>query len=232
MQRTIAHIVADIHPALQEAATSFISDISLLALPLSLENETLRPLPPVQIEDTNASTQNSLNLLEDVLHSRISLYLLLRHDDSIFVITFVPYRAPEDQRTLYLHHRYKVVKVLGEPYFKRSLICKEIGEITDVRSWDERDRQELLNDTKENINTCSDSHEGDVSVRDVGYNKNKCRLCDRRMKNKITSEALEALETLDKAGACVQIVSSHPMLDQLPSLLTLTVSQCRPCLGP
>ena len=86
-----------------------------------------------------------------------------------------------------------------------SLICKEIGEITDARSWVERDA--LTNETEAEEKPCGDSHDHDGNTTDIGYKKNQCRLCDRRMKNKITDEALAALGKLKNEGDCVQIVS-------------------------
>jgi twinfilin-like protein len=78
------------------------------------------------------------------------------------------------------------------------VICKEIGEVTDARSWEERDTEKHL-------------HAGIVLI-DAGYKKNKCRLCDRRMKNKISPEALEAFTKLEVAGTAVQIVPYHIIL--------------------
>jgi hypothetical protein len=42
---------------------------------------------------------------------------------------------------------------------------------------------------------------------DLGYKQNKCRLCGRRMKNKIAPEALEGLKSLNTSGTMVQLVS-------------------------
>lgn len=87
-----------------------------------------------------------------------------------------------------------------------SLICKEIGEVTDVRSWIERDAHQQENPIEEHVGVCEAAQEHNKVAKDLGYKKNKCRLCDRRMKNKITDGAFEALSGLDKAGDCVQIV--------------------------
>ncbi|KAJ4315614.1 Twinfilin-1 [Neodidymelliopsis sp. IMI 364377] len=191
-----------ISPAVEGAFAAFISDVSLLALPMSFESGILQALPSVQTEEKSASFQNNLNLLDDVLQPQTTLYLLVRRNNQIFAITFVPHRAPEDQKELYLRHRNVLVENLGEEHFKKNLICKEIGEITDARSWTERDEDHSANGTEEDTSVCNESHD----AKDAGYKKNKCRLCDRRMKNKITDEALTALKTLNNEGTCVQIL--------------------------
>ncbi|KAJ4369445.1 Twinfilin-1 [Didymella sp. IMI 355093] len=56
------------------------------------------------------------------------------------------------------------------------------------------------------MDACDGSHEGtNVRIEDLGHKKNKCRLCDRRMKNKITDEAWAALRKLEDKGDLVQI---------------------------
>lgn len=127
-------------------------------------------------------------------------------------ITYVPYLAKEQQRSYFLEHRYELVRQLGEGNFSQSLICKEIGEITDARSWEERDGEATAHhkgSKKEHIvEIGKDGCCEEDTVKDLGYKRNKCRLCDRRMKNKMTPEALEALSTLHSPGAVVQIVCS------------------------
>lgn len=191
---------------MQEAYTSFISDSTLLALPLILKNNALQSLPPIRSKAMNASFQNDLSLLDDTIEPKTPLYLLLRHHNAISAITFVPYRAHEDRRKQYLHYRHELLKSLGEENFEASLICKEVGEITDVRSWVERDGHRSGDGREEHTDPYKSSNEKCEGAKDVGYKKNKCRLCDRRMKNKITNEALEALKKLQTAGDCVQIV--------------------------
>jgi twinfilin-like protein len=171
---------------------------------MGFESGMLQALPCVQTKEKDSSFQNRLNLLDDVLQPQTALYLPVRRNNQIFAITFVPHRAPEDQKELYLRHRSDLVEDLGEEHFKTSLICKEIGEITDARSWTERDEHHSANGTAEDASVCSKPHD----TKDAGYKKNKCRLCDRRMKNKITDEVLTALKTLNNEGACVQIVRS------------------------
>jgi twinfilin-like protein len=122
----------------------------------------------------------------------------------------VPYRANEDERTSILENRHECVRQLCEEYFTTSIVCKEIGEIMDVRSWKERDA-EMRSQIAESksVNACDTSehleHEKGC-MQDVGYKKSKCRLCDRRMKNKISTEALDAFTKLDTHGTAVQIV--------------------------
>lgn len=187
----------------QRAFRNFIFDKAVLALPLALKDSSLHALPTVYTKGSGVSFQNDLNLLDDTLDPRIPLYLLLRRGDSVTAITFVPFRAPVDERELYLHHRHDLFASFGAEEVKTSLICKEIGEITDARSWVERDT--FKDKIEAEGKTCEESHDQDDKMVDIGYKKNQCRLCDRRMKNKITEEALAALEKLKKEGDCVQI---------------------------
>lgn len=200
------YTIAAISPAVQDAFISFISDGMLLALPLSLENNTIRAQTPIRLKDVKASFQNYLNLLDGVLEPKTPLYVLLRRHNAVSAITFVPYRAREDHREQYLYYRKELVNLLGDHHFEKTFICKEVGEITDARSWDERDQPQNGEQQAGQPYTCGLSHEENKVLKDAGYKKNICRLCDRRMKNKITDEALEALQTLQTPQKCVQIV--------------------------
>ncbi|KAF2996032.1 Twinfilin-1 [Curvularia kusanoi] len=201
----MANTQLDISEAVQDAFSSLISNKLTLALPLALKDTTLQALPAVYTKAPEESFQSNLNLLNDTLNHKTSLYLLLRRDDCLFAITFVPFMAPVAEREMYLKHRQEMAKLLGEGHFKTSLICKEPAEIMDARSWVERDGHKEGNTSQEEISQCEDSHEHDSNVSDIGYKKNKCRLCDRRMKNKITDEALAGLGKLGDEGDCVQI---------------------------
>lgn len=192
-----AHTIADVSSAVQDAFTSFMSNSTVLALPLRLKNNVLEALPTVCSKLVDTSFQQSLSILDDVLKPTVPLYLLLRRGKAISAITFLPYQADENQREQYLHYRHELVELLGGKNFETSFICKEVGEITDARSWVERD---------EHRSRTGSSHEASEAVKDAGYKKNKCRLCDRRMKNMITDESLEALKSLQTAGDYVQIV--------------------------
>lgn len=199
----MANTRLDISEDVQGAFSNFIFNKPVLALPLALKNGSLHALPAVYTKSPDSSFQKDLNLLDDILDAKIPLYLLLRRGDSLSAITFVPFRAPVDECESYLHHRHDLVAAFGVEHIKTSLICKEIGEITDARSWVERDA--FKNETEAEENTCKDSHDHDSKTVDIGYKKNQCRLCDRRMKNKITDEALAALGKLKNEGHCVQI---------------------------
>ncbi|KAI2481630.1 Actin monomer binding protein [Pyrenophora tritici-repentis] len=90
------------------------------------------------------------------------------------------------------------------------MICKEIGEVTDERSWEERDAEQRSKDAVANDageqRVDGSARNGQKSLIDAGYKRNKCRLCDRRMKNNISPEALEALAQLHTPSTAVQIV--------------------------
>ena len=206
--------LTQLSPAVHDAFVTFHKDKSYLALPLTLAANTLQPLLPIRTKDTDFSSQRSLNELDAVLSPRTPLYLILRRHDLLVAITFVPFLAREHERTFFLEHRHELIQQLGEGKFAQLLICKEIAEITDTRSWEEREEhEESLNVEVESRDESgagekADSQEG--GVKDAGYKKNKCRLCDRRMKNGISPEAWGALETLNSPGSTVQIVRHFP----------------------
>jgi hypothetical protein len=151
-----------------------------------------------------------------VLNPRTALYILLRRTDTLAAITFVPYLAKDNQRAFFLEHRLELVEKLGKQNFSQSLICKEIGEVTDARSWTERGNDDSLKEITTNHSKdpemCQDDACEACTVQDLGYKRNKCRLCDRRMQNKISPEALEALKTLAEPSTVVQIVHSQAFL--------------------
>lgn len=169
-------------------------------MPLHFEEDILSALPALCYKSSEELTTQNLSLLDEIVNPKRSLFLFLRLNDSIFGITFVPYRAPKYERELYLQHRDALVKSLGEKHFKTTLICKEVGEVTDTRSWVERAALQQDGGTGE------DPNELNKATIDEGYKRTKCRLCDRRMKNQITDDAFEALGSLEKEGECVQLV--------------------------
>jgi twinfilin-like protein len=179
---------------------------------LEPSDATLRPLTPVSYPiETQYTFQQALNRLDAVLNPNRALYLILRRDDLLVAITYVPYLASAESKKSLLEHRNELVKSLGQEKFAAAIICKEVGEITDARSWDERDGQgqSWKSAHSKGVQSCENYEVDDAEneVKDFGYKKNNCRLCDRRMKNKINDDALEALGKLDKDGACVQLVS-------------------------
>jgi twinfilin-like protein len=203
----------DLTPAVQQAFASFTADDSLLALPLVSIGGTLNALPPVQLRDSAVSLQIALNELDTIVEPRTPLYLILRRKGSLVAITFVPYLARDTERKFFLENRSNLLQQLGEAHFAQSLICKEVSEITDARSWDEREEYNPSHSaTAEHAKkgeACKEEKCEGCAVEGLGYKQNKCRLCDRRMKNKITPEALSELATVSSPGAAVQIVNCH-----------------------
>ena len=137
-------------------------------------------------------------------------YIILRRDDALTFLTYVPYRTNENERTWFLENRQACVRELGEAHFAVSIICKELAEITDSRSWEERDAEQDSGPASVDHTNDHGAHEVTDNVKngplDAGYKKNKCRLCDRRMKNKMSPEASAALRQLYTPGAAVQLV--------------------------
>ena len=205
------------------AFAAFVEDGSCFALPLSLGVDSeLQPLTPLFRKGT--SFQIALNELDGILTPVNSCYIILRRDKSLNFITYVPYRANKDDRAIFIKNRFECVRKLGEGRFTTSIICKEIGEVTDSRSWEERDAKNQSQNTVVGHTGEHKAHHspeyGKECLIDAGHKKNKCRLCDRRMKNKMSPEALEALAQLHTPGLAVQIVLC-PVLSFLQSAANL-----------
>lgn len=126
----------------------------------------------------------------------------------------MPWLANPELKTTYLDFRVELVRALGEQHFGESFICKEVTEVTDARSWEERALNSAETEKEEcgedGCETCT-TEEGS-NVKDLGYKKNKCRLCDRRMKNPIETNASDALKTLQNPGSLVQLAITPPSL--------------------
>ncbi|KAF2650094.1 hypothetical protein K491DRAFT_782864 [Lophiostoma macrostomum CBS 122681] len=215
----------DIPSSTISAFKTFASQGSQFALPLQLTANSIQCLPPVLFpDDTSASFQTTLSQLESHITTKTALYLIVRHNNSLTFITYIPYLAESSSTQIYLANRQVVLTHLGETNFTSSFICKEPGAITDERAWKERDGEGQPWNPP-NADQCKT---GDASaekhVQDHGHQKTKCRLCDRRMKNPITADALAALKGLKngEAGACVQLTVD-------PKTLSLTLlSPCTP----
>jgi twinfilin-like protein len=194
----------------RDAFINFASDASLLALPLKFSAGMLVSLPAISYpEDSTASYQVALSQLEAVINTKTPLYLILRQNHSLIAITYVPHLVPDELKNLYLVNRHELVQSLGGQNFASLLICKEAAEITDLRSWKERDMH--VSDCE----SCPQVETKEEAIKDLGYHKNKCRLCDRRMKNNIESTASEALKVFENEGDCVQLVCFHENPEQI-----------------
>jgi twinfilin-like protein len=195
--------------ATHDAFIAFVEDRSSFALLFNLKDgNRIEACAPIR--QSHTSFQLELNELESNLDTSKPAYIVLRRGDSLTFITYVPYRAKEETRNTLLGRRHDVVQQLGGGYISCSIICKEIAEITDARSWAERDADATSPDTAstrcDDKGSCSCTEHAEKRMKDVGYKKNKCRLCYRRMKNRISPAALEALKLLQTQGVAVQIV--------------------------
>ncbi|KAF1961623.1 hypothetical protein CC80DRAFT_542991 [Byssothecium circinans] len=238
--RTKAQYSMEFSRAVLEAFETFETDSSLFALPLTLSDNVIQPLPPVTYPAKSQHTfQRALNQLEAVLDPLNALYLILRRNDFLVAITYAPYQANADIKKLLIDNRSNLIQRLGEQRFSTSIICKEIGEITDARSWNERDGEgSSWNDKVCEEGAACEIGNGDDSdktnIKDLGFKKNQCRLCDRRMKNKIDDAALEALDHLYNAGACslniaTEILTLNASLkSRLPSQVSSSLPTDRP----
>ncbi|KAL1796761.1 hypothetical protein ACET3X_005301 [Alternaria dauci] len=194
-------------PSAELAFAAFIEDRFCFALPFDLVDNSLEAYAPIRMN--HGSFQLQLNELERNLDISKPAYIVLRRGDSLTFITYAPFRVEEELRKLFLECRHSVVQQLGAGHISCSIICKEIAEITDARSWVERDADAISFGTAstqcDKKESCGCSEHSKSGLKDVGYRKNKCRLCDRRMKNKISSEALDAFTELHAPCTAVQI---------------------------
>ncbi|KAI4679647.1 uncharacterized protein J4E84_008169 [Alternaria hordeiaustralica] len=198
----------DLSAAAQDSFATFVKDEAFFALSFYLAcNSNIEACAPIR--QNHASFQLELNQLESSLDTSKPAYIVLRRGGSLTFITYVPYRAKDTVRDFLLHHRHDVVRQLGSSHISSSIICKEIAEITDARSWAERDAAATLIDDisiqGNNLESRTSAAHAEGARKDLGYRRNKCRLCDRRMKNRISPEALAALKVLQGPGAAVQI---------------------------
>lgn len=129
-----------------------------------------------------------------MLHPEVSTYVIVRVDDALVLVTFAPWRALT--APVFVQNRDRFKQWLGEDHFAFTMICKELSEVTDYRSWEERIT----------LYKKSESEENKSESKDIGYTRTKCRLCDQRMKNKISQAAVDAFQILGEHGALVQMV--------------------------
>ncbi|KAF2270117.1 actin monomer binding protein-like protein [Lojkania enalia] len=184
----------------------FVADETLFALPLYFDAATeLQSAAPIPYHDiANPDFKTALTQLDGIINYKTPLYLLIRRQKILIAITYVPYIAPAILKELYLSQRQAFVRQLGESRIALSVICKEPAEVYDYRSWEERDSKE------EFCSSCATDSSTLSATKDLGYQKNKCRLCDQRMKNKIEENAGNALKNLNNAGNCVQLSLDVP----------------------
>lgn len=184
-----------------DAFATFASDASLLALPLKFAAGELQSFPATHYpKEHSGDFQVALSRLDSIIGPKSPLYLILRRDNALNAITYIPHLAPAKLKTLYLENRHELVQSLGGSHFTASLICKEVAEITDIRSWNERDMH------ASECESCPEAELKGQAIKDLGHLKNKCRLCDRRMKNEIEESASDALKKFSDSGDCIQIV--------------------------
>jgi twinfilin-like protein len=192
-----------------DAFNAFSQDASLFALRLQIQSDRLVAFTAVQFPGGDPSDfRKALSKLGSDIDNKIPTYLILRWRGSLAAITYVPYLADAALQDAYLQHRHELVTNLGAANFSLAIICKEPGEVIDARAWEERDGEasSLNEDAKNSCETCSKTEESSSTMKDLGFKKNKCRLCDQRMKNDINADAEGALSTLSDGGACVQLV--------------------------
>lgn len=227
------HIGLEVLPSVRTTFAAFAEDETHFALVLNVaEDGKLQCLTPLPRHGN--SFQSSLNQLEGILTLKNSCYIIIRRDKSLVLVTYVPYRANDNERASLLEEKRACVRELGEELFFESIICKEVGEITDIRSWEERDAERhsehVVADHTSDRRTHDVTGNTQLDKLDARYKKNKCRLCDRRMKNKLSPEASEALRQLQTPGTAVQMVTwpVFPLFNRIVTCCSLSKSPRRP----
>jgi twinfilin-like protein len=202
-----------IPPTVYEAFKAFSTDHSQFALLLQISTGKLHTLAAIAFPSNPESTfQNALFQLESVINAHTPLFVIIRQNRSLSAITYIPYLADSKLKEQYLANRNLLVQSLGESLFSVSVICKDPGAILDARAWEERQSTYRFmdlhhgHDGDAEYDSCEKDEPQQTSVIDLGYKKTKCRLCDRRMKNKLEEDGLSALRNLNGGGDCVQLV--------------------------
>jgi twinfilin-like protein len=119
----LPNFAASLSPAVHAAFADFIADTYLHALPISVLDGTLHPLPRTA---SNSSFQSTLNDLDSIISPRTSLYLLLRGKELMVAITYVPFLAEKSERKWFVEHRHELVTQLAES-ISRSCWCVKRG---------------------------------------------------------------------------------------------------------
>ncbi|KAF2732077.1 hypothetical protein EJ04DRAFT_554288 [Polyplosphaeria fusca] len=186
-----------------DAFNKFSVDESQFALPLKYTQGALQPQPPIPFPiGPSPDFKGGLNAIESILSTRIPLYLVLRRGGTFVVITYIPYLADTKLKDVYLSNRNNLIQSLGVTRFSLAFIAKEPVEVYDYRSWEEKDMKAAA---CEDCESCVDGSAKYSGMKDIGYQKTKCRLCDQRMKNEVSQEASEAIQQLAEIGDCVQL---------------------------
>lgn len=147
-------LTTSVSPALLDAFTSFTGDPAAFALPVTITDEALTPLPSIPFATaTNGSPFfASLPQLSPLLSPNTPLYLILRRDLSdnatasastpaLTIVTYIPSASPVRAKTLFASTRATLPRELGSGAFAAHVFAAEPAEVADAAVWRERDTE-------------------------------------------------------------------------------------------
>lgn len=184
--------MTEFSPQVLSVFETFLRDTTLFALIYHLADQ-LQPLHVVNKQHDDY--RRNLSDLGRTLHLELPTYIIIRIKNTLVMVTFAPWRAPTAGH--FIHNRHRLLRRLGDEHFTFTMICRDHVEVVDHRSWYER------------MKLCEEYDSKGLKtkiIKDVGYFRTKCRMCDRRMKNDITQAATDAFSSLGDPGALLQIV--------------------------
>ncbi|KAF7846034.1 hypothetical protein BT93_L5514 [Corymbia citriodora subsp. variegata] len=216
---------------LLEAFTSFTSDTSLFALPITIHSEKLSPLQPIPF--TSSSFESSLPSLKSHVQPKTPIYLIVRSapgsSGTLIAVTYVPSTAPVRSKMLFASTRNTLVRDLGLEKFSDNIFATDDFEVLDLQQWQARNKiaQSKANGTNTDIMTTEERELQSVKRAEEqerhgtsGRDLMGAGGSGNRLAMKITDNAKAALEKLSEEGTVV--VLAIDMASETLDLLTLT----------
>lgn len=206
---------------LQDAFSSFTSDQSLFALPVTITSEYLQPLEAVPF-GSSSDLKSALPSLGQHVQPKTPIFLLMRdapNTSSLTAVTYIPTNAPVRSKTLFASTRATLVRELGIEKFHDTLFCTEIDEILDPKQWAGRksdkeaqsvDSALLSTEERElqDVRRAEDEERFGTKGRDVGVGGTIGEVqAGNRLKMKIADDAKDAVASLSNSegGDVVQL---------------------------
>lgn len=206
---------------LQDAFSSFTSDQSVFALPVTIISEHLQPLEAVPF-GSSSDLKSALPSLDQHVQPRTPIYLLMRdapNTSTLTAVTYIPTNAPVRSKTLFASTRATLVRELGIEKFQDTLFCTEIDEILDPKQWSGRknDKEAQAADSAllsteerelQGVRRAEDEERFGTKGRDVGVGGTIGEVqAGNRLKMKIADDGKDAVELLRTSaeGEVVQL---------------------------
>ncbi|KAK5956574.1 Twinfilin-1 [Knufia fluminis] len=201
---------------LTEAFNAFTLDSSLFALPITITGESLQPQSAIPF--TSSDFNVSLSSLQEHLQPKTPIYLILRpspqQNNGLIAITYVPSTAPVRQKMLFASTRNTLIRDLGLEKFGDNVFVTDAEEVLDPRQWETRGKgdksdagrsQDILSTEERELQGVKRAEEEErhgTSGRDL---MGEGGSGGGRLAMKITGDAKEALGSLAREGAFVQL---------------------------